>query len=139
MRCNTAGLAAPSLPLLYGSRIAPHAHACAHPQPSALFCLVQLVISEWGLGGGTQDGKAIAANLTMLASHPFFGLWYPYEPAKDPWRNSQYNDYRCAWPRLHARARTARAGWHARARSLAEALACVLAPHLVLAGAICTR
>eukprot|EP00878_Enallax_costatus_P001421 GHUV01001571.1.p1 GENE.GHUV01001571.1~~GHUV01001571.1.p1 ORF type:complete len:424 (+),score=133.23 GHUV01001571.1:197-1468(+) len=54
----------------------------------------KLVISEWGLGGGTQDGSAIAANLSDVAGHPFFGLWYPYSTSKDPWRNSQYNDYR---------------------------------------------
>jgi hypothetical protein len=56
--------------------------------------LPQLVISEWGLGGGTQDGNGIAASLTDVAGHPFFGLWYPYAARKDPWRNQQYNNYR---------------------------------------------
>uniref|UniRef100_A0A383VIG4 Glycoside hydrolase family 5 domain-containing protein n=1 Tax=Tetradesmus obliquus TaxID=3088 RepID=A0A383VIG4_TETOB len=54
----------------------------------------KLVISEWGLGGGTQDGNGVAASLADVAGHPFFGLWYPYAAYKDPWKNSQYNDYR---------------------------------------------
>eukprot|EP00775_Hariotina_reticulata_P001231 gene1231-1570_t len=54
----------------------------------------KLVISEWGLGGGAQDGNSVAASLTDVAGHPFFGLWYPYSTSKDPWKNSQYNDYR---------------------------------------------
>ncbi|KAF8071022.1 hypothetical protein HT031_001104 [Scenedesmus sp. PABB004] len=54
----------------------------------------KLVISEWGLGGGTQDGNAIAPTVEDVAGHPFFGLWYPYGSWKDPWRNGQYADYR---------------------------------------------
>jgi hypothetical protein len=59
-----------------------------------------LVISEWGLGGGTQDGNGIAGSLADVAGHPFFGLWYPYATSKDPWRNQQYNDYRYTQPAL---------------------------------------
>lgn len=67
---------------------------------------VQLVISEWGLGGGTQDGSAIAATLQDVAGHPFFGLWYPYSTSKDPWKNSSYNTYRYAVGTFqHARAK----------------------------------
>jgi hypothetical protein len=42
-----------------------------------LLCL-QLVISEWGVGGGTQDGQGIAPDVEFVAGRPFFGLWYPY-------------------------------------------------------------
>jgi len=54
----------------------------------------RLVISEWGIGGGTMDGSKIAANLADVAGYPFFGLWYPYATNKDPWRNPQFNAYR---------------------------------------------
>jgi hypothetical protein len=54
----------------------------------------KLVISEWGVGGGTPDGKKVAPDLNYVASNPFFGLWYPYSPEKDPWTNPQYSDYR---------------------------------------------
>eukprot|EP00879_Flechtneria_rotunda_P029190 GHRR01031470.1.p1 GENE.GHRR01031470.1~~GHRR01031470.1.p1 ORF type:complete len:383 (+),score=118.71 GHRR01031470.1:889-2037(+) len=54
----------------------------------------KLVISEWGLGGGDEDGNSIAKNLQDVAGHPFFGLWYPYDTWKDPWKNQQYNSYR---------------------------------------------
>lgn len=43
-----------------------------------LLTLLQLVISEWGVGGGTQDGNGIAPDLDFVAGRPFFGLWYPY-------------------------------------------------------------
>lgn len=39
---------------------------------------LQLVISEWGVGGGTQDGNGIAPDVEFVAGRPFFGLWYPY-------------------------------------------------------------
>jgi hypothetical protein len=45
---------------------------------AAVAVVVQLVISEWGIGGGTQDGQGIAPDVTFAAGHPFFGLWYPY-------------------------------------------------------------
>ncbi|KIZ00733.1 hypothetical protein MNEG_7227 [Monoraphidium neglectum] len=54
----------------------------------------KLVISEWGVGGGTQDGGSIAKSTKDVAGYPFFGLWYPYAASKDPWRNADYNEYR---------------------------------------------
>jgi hypothetical protein len=46
-----------------------------------------------------------------MAGHPFFGLWYPYSPSKDPWRNKSYADYRrylyrqtASWLRSNAQA-----------------------------------
>jgi hypothetical protein len=54
----------------------------------------QLVISEWGIGGGTPEGKKIAPDLEYVAANPFFGLWYPYAYDKDPWTNPEYNAYR---------------------------------------------
>jgi len=54
----------------------------------------KLVISEWGVGGGTQDGKGIAETVDDVAGQPFFGLWYPYSDGKNPWTNSKFNDYR---------------------------------------------
>jgi hypothetical protein len=54
----------------------------------------QLVISEWGVGGGTPEGKEIAGNLTYVAANPFFGTWYPYTYDKDPWVNQDFSKYR---------------------------------------------
>lgn len=54
----------------------------------------KLVISEWGVGGGTPEGKLIAANVTDVAAQPFFGTWYPYTYDKDPWVKSDYSAYR---------------------------------------------
>ncbi|KAI8466523.1 MAG: hypothetical protein J3K34DRAFT_433415 [Monoraphidium minutum] len=54
----------------------------------------KLVISEWGVGGGTQDGNSIAASLNDVAGLPFFGLWYPYADNKNPWNNKDYAGYR---------------------------------------------
>ncbi|GBG00356.1 hypothetical protein Rsub_13088 [Raphidocelis subcapitata] len=54
----------------------------------------KLVISEWGVGGGTQDGFAVAPSVNYVAQYPFFGLWYPYADYKNPWKRSDYNDYR---------------------------------------------
>ena len=31
----------------------------------------------------------------VLAGFPFFGLWYPYGDYKNPWKNADYNNYRC--------------------------------------------
>lgn len=58
---------------------------------------MQLVISEWGVGGGTQDGNSIAPDVTYVSGFPFFGLWYPYATNKDPWRNPAFNAYRWVW------------------------------------------
>lgn len=55
---------------------------------------VQLVISEWGIGGGTQDGNGIAPDVTFAAGHPFFGLWFPYSDSKNPWKQSSFAEYR---------------------------------------------
>lgn len=55
---------------------------------------MQLVISEWGIGGGTQDGNGIAPDVTFLAGRPFFGLWYPYSDGKNPWKKNDFADYR---------------------------------------------
>jgi hypothetical protein len=54
----------------------------------------KLVISEWGVGGGTPEGKKIAANVTDVAAQPFFGTWYPYTYDKDPWVKPEYSAYR---------------------------------------------
>jgi len=54
----------------------------------------KLVISEWGVGGGTPEGKKIAANVTDVAAQPFFGTWYPYTLEKDPWVRPEYSAYR---------------------------------------------
>ncbi|KAI8466695.1 MAG: hypothetical protein J3K34DRAFT_432891 [Monoraphidium minutum] len=54
----------------------------------------KLVISEWGVGGGTEDGKSIAATVKDVAGYPFFGLWYPYGSWKDPWKRPEYAAYR---------------------------------------------
>ena len=54
----------------------------------------KLVISEWGVGGGVLDGCCIAPTLADVAGFPFFGLWYPFSPAKNPWANPSYNAYR---------------------------------------------
>lgn len=54
----------------------------------------KLVISEWGIGGGTQDGQGIAPDVTFAAGHPFFGLWYPYSDGKNPWLKNDFAAYR---------------------------------------------
>lgn len=61
---------------------------------TALAIALQLVISEWGIGGGTQDGNGVAPDVTFAAGHPFFGLWYPYSDGKNPWKQSSFADYR---------------------------------------------
>lgn len=54
----------------------------------------KLVISEWGVGGGVEEGDEIAPTLSDVARTPFFGLWYPYKPANDPWTIPEYSAYR---------------------------------------------
>jgi hypothetical protein len=46
-----------------------------HPCAPHTISTEQLVISEWGIGGGTQDGSSIAKTLEDVAGYPFFGLW----------------------------------------------------------------
>lgn len=82
------------------ARLLCHARCAARlADPCTCVCVsllspLQLVISEWGLGGGTQDGRGVAPTVADVAGHPFFGLWYPYDNSKNPWRNAAYNDYR---------------------------------------------
>lgn len=54
----------------------------------------RLVISEWGIGGGVEEGDKIASSLEKVARNPFFGLWYPYKGENDPWANPEYANYR---------------------------------------------
>jgi hypothetical protein len=54
----------------------------------------KLVISEWGVGGGVEQGDKIATSLERVAKQPFFGLWYPYQSDKDPWTNPDYAAFR---------------------------------------------
>lgn len=62
---------------------------------------MQVVISEWGVGGGARTfstdsvgGKLTSASVSEVAKFPFFGLWYPYSADKNPWLNKSYNEYR---------------------------------------------
>lgn len=79
---------------------------------AALATALQLVISEWGIGGGTQDGNGVAPDVTFAAGHPFFGLWYPYSDGKNPWKQSSFADYRSGPSCLQARGSSQRAWAH---------------------------
>lgn len=52
------------------------------------------MISEWGVGGGVEKGDKVASSVEQVAKTPFFGLWYPYNSANDPWTNADFSAYR---------------------------------------------
>jgi hypothetical protein len=56
---------------------------------------MELVISEWGFGGGYLDGNSISPDAEYLVNHPFYGMWGTYNKAKDPWSNPTFQAIRC--------------------------------------------
>lgn len=56
---------------------------------------MELIISEWGFGGGYLDGTSISPDAQYLVDHPFYGIWGTYNKAKDPWSNPAFQAIRC--------------------------------------------
>jgi hypothetical protein len=55
------------------------------------------LFSEVGIGGGNPDNQRAASNLVELATNIHNGIWAVYNVAQDPWRNSDYRDFRRQW------------------------------------------
>jgi hypothetical protein len=55
---------------------------------------MELVISEWGFGGGNVGGASVSPDPLYLVEHPFFGIWGKYSKASDPWSNPTFQAIR---------------------------------------------
>jgi hypothetical protein len=55
---------------------------------------MELIISEWGFGGGNVDGVTVSPDVEYLVLHPFFGFW-GQAGANNPWANPEYQAIRC--------------------------------------------